>query len=123
LDGTGGDRPNAPLAPLATSGYMRAQFLSGVFPTSAFPIPTPGSDGLLGRNTFRGPGFAEVDLSVGKRFAITERIRLSIRLDSYNALNHVNLNPPVSDLSSSNFGRSTSALLPRQYQAGARIEF
>jgi hypothetical protein len=48
---------------------------------------------------------------------------VGIRLDSYNALNHVNLNPPVSDLSHSNFGRSTSALLPRQYQGGARIEF
>jgi hypothetical protein len=123
LDGTAGDRPNAPLTPLAASGYTRAQFLSGVFPTSAFPIPAPGSDGMLGRNTFRGPGFAEVDLSIGKRFAITERIHFGIRLDSYNALNHVNLNPPVSDLSNSNFGRSTSALLPRQYQGGARIEF
>jgi hypothetical protein len=123
LDGTAGDRPNAPLTPLVTSGYTRAQFLSGIFPTSAFPIPVPGSNGSLGRNTFRGPGFAEVDLSLGKRFPITERIHLSIRLDSYNALNHVNLNPPVSDLSSSNFGRSTSALLPRQYQGGARIEF
>jgi hypothetical protein len=122
-DGTGGDRPNAPLTPLASSGYTRAQFLSGIFPISAFPIPAPGTDGTLGRNTFRGPGFAEVDLSVGKRFAITERLRFSLRLDSYNALNHVNLNPPVSDLSNSNFGRSTSALLPRQYQVGARIEF
>ena len=61
--------------------------------------------------------------AVGKRFAITERIHLGLRLDSYNALNHVNLNPPSSNLSSSNFGRSTSALLPRQYQGGARIEF
>jgi len=123
LDGTGGDRPNAPLTPLPSSGYSRAQFLSGIFPTSAFPIPAPGKDGVLGRDTFRGPGFAEVDLSIGKRFAITERIHVGIRLDSYNALNHVNLNPPVSDLSNSNFGRSTSALLPRQYQGGARIEF
>ena len=123
LDGTAGDRPNAPLNPLASSGYTRAQFLGGIFPASAFAIPTPGSDGTLGRNTFRGPGFAEVDLSLGKRFAIGERLHVGVRFDSYNALNHVNLNAPVSDLSSSNFGKSTSALLPRQYQAGVRIEF
>ena len=123
LDGTAGDRPNAPLTPLPTSGYSRAQFLSGIFPASAFPIPAAGTDGTLGRNTFRGPGFAEVDLALSKRFAITERVHLSIRADSYNALNHVNLNAPVSDLSSANFGRSTSALLPRQYQGGVRIEF
>ena len=123
LDGTAGDRPNAPLNPLASSGYTRAQFLGGIFPASAFAIPTPGSDGTLGRNTFRGPGFAEVDLSLGKRFAIGERLHVGVRFDSYNALNHVNLNAPVSDLSSSNFGKSTSALLPRQYQAAVRIEF
>lgn len=123
LDGTAGDRPNAPLTPLPTSGYTRAQFLSGIFPASAFPIPAAGTDGTLGRNTFRGPGFAEVDIALSKRFAITERVHLSIRADSYNALNHVNLNAPVSDLSSANFGRSTSALLPRQYQGGVRIEF
>lgn len=123
LDGTAGDRPNAPLTPLPSSGYSRAQLLSGIFPAAAFPIPARGTDGTLGRNTFRGPGFAEVDLSLGKRFAIGERVHLSVRLDSYNALNHVNLNTPVADLSSSNFGRSTSALLPRQYQGGVRIEF
>lgn len=122
-DGTAGDRPNAPLTPLASAGYTRAQFLNGIFPASVFPVPTPGADGNLGRNTFRGPGFAEVDFSLGKRFTITERVHLGIRLDSYNALNHVNLNAPVSDLSSSNFGRSTSTLLPRQYQGGVRIEF
>jgi hypothetical protein len=123
LDGTAGDRPNAPLIPLPVSGYSRDQFLNGVFPASAFPIPAPGTDGTLGRNTFRGPGFAEVDLSIGKRFAITERVHFSIRLDAYNAFNHVNLNAPTSDLSSATFGKSTSALLPRQYQGGVRIDF
>jgi hypothetical protein len=122
-DGTAGDRPNAPLSPLPQSGFSRAQLLGGIFPASAFPIPAPGTDGTLGRNTFRGPGFAEVDLSLGKRFTITERLHLAVRIDSYNALNHVNLNTPVSDLSSSTFGKSTSALLPRQYQGGARVEF
>ena len=73
-DGTAGDRPNAPTTALASSGYSRAQFLSGLFPASAFPIPAPGVDGTLGRNTFRGPGFADIDLSLGKRFAITERV-------------------------------------------------
>lgn len=123
LDGTAGDRPNAPLTPLPASGYSRAQFLSGIFPASAFPIPARGENGTLGRNTFRGPGFAQVDLSLSKRFAIGEHVRLGIRLDSYNALNHVNLNAPVGDLSNANFGRSTSALLPRQYQGGVRLEF
>lgn len=122
-DGTSGDRPNAPLSSLASSGFSRQQFLSGVFPASAFPTPAPGTIGNLGRNTFTGPGFLEVDLSLSKRFAITERIHFQIRGDAFNALNRVNLNTPTGDLSSNTFGRSTSALSPRQFQLGARLEF
>ncbi len=123
-DGTAADRPNAPSSSIPRSGFSRQQFLSGIFPISAFPIPTKGTNGTLGRNTFRGPGFVEIDLSIAKTFRMTERIRLQLRGDAFNALNRVNLNSPISDLSSTaTFGQSTSALSPRQFQAGARLEF
>lgn len=122
-DGTAGDRPNAPAANIARSGFSPAQFLKGIFPVSAFPIPTKGTDGSLGRNTFTGPSYQEIDASLAKHFAITELIKLEIRVEAFNALNHVNLNPPTTDLSSSVFGRSTSTLIPRQFQAGVRIDF
>jgi hypothetical protein len=122
-DGTAGDRPNAPAADVPRSGWTRQEFLNGIFPVSAFPIPVKGTNGTLGRNTFRGPQFLEVDMSLAKRFAITERIHMQLRGDAFNALNHVNLNSPVLDLSSATFGQSTSALSPRQFQVGARIEF
>ena len=47
-DGTAGDRPNVPAASVPRSGFTRAQFLSGIFPVSAFPTPAPGVDGNLG---------------------------------------------------------------------------
>jgi hypothetical protein len=123
-DGTAYDRPNAPSSSVPRTGYDRQQFLSGVFPVSAFPIPVKGTDGTLGRNTFRGPGFVEIDLSIAKTFKVTERIRFQLRGEAFNALNRVNLNAPVLDLSSTaTFGQATSALSPRQFQAGARIEF
>jgi outer membrane receptor protein involved in Fe transport len=122
-DGTSGDRPNAPAESVPRSGFSREQFLTGMFPASAFPIPAPGANGTLGRNTFRGPGFVEVDTSLDKRFAITERVHLQFRVDAFNVLNHVNLNSPVVDLSSTSFGRSTSALSPRQFQLALRLEF
>src|SRR5260370_39040504 len=110
-DGTASDRPNAPSSAIPRSGYTRQQFLSGIFPISAFPIPTKGTNGTLGRNTFRGPGFVEVDLSIAKTFHFTERLRLQLRADAFNALNRVNLNTPILDLSSTaTFGQSTSAL-------------
>lgn len=122
-DGTAGDRPNAPGPNIARGGYTRAQFLTGMFPVSAFPIPTLGTDGNLGRNTFTGPGYAEVDMALEKQFRLSERLKLGIRGEAYNAFNHVNLSAPVLDLSSATFGQSTSTLSPRQFQVGARLSF
>jgi Carboxypeptidase regulatory-like domain len=122
-DGTAGDRPNAPSSSIARSGYSRQQFLTGIFPVSAFPIPVKGTNGNLGRNTFTGPGYQEIDMSLVKVFRVKERVRIEFRIEAFNVLNRVNLNPPTTDLSSGTFGQSTSTLLPRQFQAGVRIEF
>src|SRR5207237_9727061 len=84
-DNTGGDRPNAPTTSLQTSGWSRQQFLTGIFPASAFPIPLPGQDGNLGRTTYRGPGFAQTDLSLAKNFRLTERVQANLRGDAFNA--------------------------------------
>ena len=107
-DGSNLDRPNAPMTPLSAN-WDRSNYLTGLFPASMFPVPTPGTNGNLGRNVYRGPGFAETDLSLAKTFRILERVSCQIRFDAFNAFNRVNLGNPVSDLSNSNFGRSMSA--------------
>src|SRR5581483_10102506 len=122
-DGTNLDRPNAPAASVPRGGWSRSDYLLGLFPAAAFPTPLPGTDGNLGRNVFRGPGFAETDLSLAKTFRIRERLAAQIRMDAFNAFNRVNLNNPVTDLSNSNFGRSTAADTPRVFQAKLRLEF
>jgi hypothetical protein len=122
-DGQNGDRPNAPGPGLPRSGFSRSAFLTGIFTAAQFPSPTLGTDGNLGRNVFRGPGFAEVDLLVARKFRVSERIKAELRGEAFNALNRVNLANPVTDLSSSSFGRSTSQLTPRQYQLILRVSF
>lgn len=122
-DGTNNDRPNAPAASVQQGGWNRSNYLTGIFTASQFPRPATGTDGSLGRNAYRGPGFAEIDLSLAKRIAITERVSTQIRLDAFNALNRVNLNNPVSDLSSGSLGRSTGTYTPRAFQAGLRVAF
>jgi hypothetical protein len=117
------DRPNAPADSIARGGYSRSSFLTGIFPISAFPAPAPGTNGALGRNVFRGPGFAQTDFSLAKTFKLSERLATQLRFDAFNAFNRVNLNNPVTDLSNNNFGRSTSADTPRAFQAKLRIEF
>ena len=65
------------------------------FNPAAFANPAPGTFGNTGRNTLIGPGFTDVDISLGKTFPLHwERIRLDIRADAYNAFNHVNYANP-----------------------------
>jgi hypothetical protein len=122
-DGTANDRPNAPLTPLPAGGYSRSQFLTGFLTTSEFPHPVLGTDGSLGRSTYFGPGFAQVDLSLQKNFSISERVKLQFRVNAYNAFNRVNLTNPTTDLNSSNFGRSTGQQTPRLLEGVLRLSF
>ena len=54
-DGTGGDRPNNPGETVRRSGFETADYLKGLFRASDFPVPTPGTNGNLGRNAFADP--------------------------------------------------------------------
>lgn len=74
----------------------------------AFIIPPSTRQGTLGRNALRGYPVAQLDLSLRRRFTLTELINLQIRMDVFNFLNHPNFGEPVSDLSSGLFGRSTA---------------
>lgn len=115
------DRPNAPLG-LQTSFNQQA-FLNGIFPASAFIRPAPGANGTLGRNTFRGPSYTTVDLSIARQFSFTETMKLQLKVEAYNALNNVNLYLPVADLSLPTFGKSTQAFEPRNLQLGVKFTF
>ncbi len=48
------------------------------------------------RNQFRGPGFFNSDLSFGKNFHATERVKITIGANIYNIFNHPNFQPPNS---------------------------
>lgn len=128
-DGGGGavgggfyDRPNAPPAGTPTT-FATDQFLSGILPASLFAKPTPGTNGTLGRNTFRGPRYVTLDLSLTRNFQMGGSRVLQVRTDVYNALNNLNLFLPNVDLSVSNFGRSTQAFDARAVQVGVRVLF
>ena len=82
--------------------------------------------GSVGRNTLRGPGFFETDLSVYRTFTITERIQFQFRAEALNATNHANFANPTSDINNGNFGFVTGTTGPnqaRQWRFGARVSF
>jgi Carboxypeptidase regulatory-like domain len=60
----------------------------------AFIQPPPGTYGNVGRNTLTGPSLVETDLSLAKRFSISERVGLQFRAELFNIINHANLNTP-----------------------------
>lgn len=78
--------------------------------------------GNLGRYALRAPGAWNLDASVAKSFDLTERFKLQLRGDLFNAFNHTNLSGLVTDISKSTFGRLTSATA-RSMQIGARLSF
>ncbi len=127
-DGGGGavgggfyDRPNAPVG--INTNFSRQDFLNGLFSASAFPAPIAGTNGNLGRNTFRGPGYMTLDISLGRQISFGERKKLMLKLEAFNALNNVNLYLPNADLSLPTFGKSTQAFEPRTLQASVKFIF
>jgi hypothetical protein len=82
--------------------------------------------GTVGRNTLRGPGFFEADLSIFRTFRITESANLQFRAEALNATNHANFANPASDVTGANFGIVTSTYGPnqsRQWRFGLRFSF
>jgi len=67
-------------------------------------VPAPGTYGNLGRNTFRGPGFVNVDGSVFKTFGLTEGMSLQLRTEVFNLFNHPSFALPETNLLSPTFG-------------------
>lgn len=59
----------------------------------AFTFPEPGGTGL-GRNIFQGPSYWNLDASVSKGFKVNERVRMVLRAEAFNALNHPNFRNP-----------------------------
>ena len=93
------------------------------FNTAAFTFPALGTFGNAGRNILTGPGFQNVNASLVKNTALTERVNLQFRAEAFNLFNHPNFNLPDNFLGSPTFGRITSARDPRHIQFGLKLLF
>jgi hypothetical protein len=65
------------------------------FNPSAFVLPPPGQFGTAGRNSLRGPGFAEFDLAVRKVFHLARETQIVFGAEAFNLLNHPNFSVPT----------------------------
>lgn len=76
----------------------------------AFAIPPPNAQGNLGRNSLTGFGLGQLDLALGREFALREEGVLALRLEAFNVTNHPQFGDPIRFLDSPLFGRSVSML-------------
>jgi hypothetical protein len=75
-------------------------------------------------NWLRGDASTTLDMSLMRRFGITEKSRFEIKVDFINALNQVNWNNPTMTLTSTDFGRVTTPKnSPRLIQFQGRFQF
>jgi hypothetical protein len=91
-----------------------------------FSEPAAGFIGSSGRNSFRGPGFFNIDASLVKRFQVAERKSVTFRAEAYNLINHPDFANPSVTLSQGEpaFGRISSVVNnPRIMQMALRFDF
>jgi hypothetical protein len=72
-----------------------AGYIQWIDPSNVSPVPAAGSTpGVIGQfgtcsvGDVRGPGYANVDLSLHKNFIFTEAMRMEFRFEALNAFNH-----------------------------------
>ncbi len=77
------------LAPVQTGGSI-----DHWFSTESFGEAPPGTFGTCGPGTFYGPGLNNWDLSLFKKFPVTENRYFEFRSEFFNAWNHPQFEPP-----------------------------
>jgi hypothetical protein len=134
----GADRPDHNASPaLSTSRAVREDYFGlGVNNASLFSIPlgvaggtgpNHGRFGSLGRNTFRGPGFHQFDVSLVKDTPIgpaanPERVVMQFRAECFNIFNIVNFGLPANILLGPGFGMISRTAGPsRQLQFSLKL--
>jgi len=110
------------LSPLTCAGTpLICTSATGVQLTGDYSLGAPS-----GRDILSGPRTLNFDLTVGKRFPITEKVNLGFRAEFYNAFNITNYQIPygTTTIGAQNFGQILTTSLPaREIQFSLRLDF
>ncbi|HEX4006393.1 MAG TPA: carboxypeptidase-like regulatory domain-containing protein [Acidobacteriaceae bacterium] len=114
---TGTIRPDRTGAPLYKSpaGYFLNQ--------AAYTAPAPGQWGNAGRDSITGPDQFSFNASMARTFRLSDKLNLDARVDSTNAINHVNYSAWNTAVTSPQFGLPASANGMRSLQTTFRVRF
>jgi hypothetical protein len=118
-------------------GGLRAQLIGNPFPAgfqqsinqwfdpAAFSDPPVQQYGNSGRNIIPGPGLADLDFSLFKKFRLSEKSTLQLRAEYFNLLNHPNFLYPTTttDATWNTGGILTQAMPARVGQLALKVTF
>jgi outer membrane receptor protein involved in Fe transport len=94
------------------------------FDKGAYAAPRQYTYGSSGRNQLRTDSLQNVDLSLFREDRFTERIRMQLRAEAFNLLNHATFGIPQLNFTNARFGQVTSTVsTARQIQLGLRFLF
>jgi len=83
----------------------------------------------VGRNTMRGPGVANMDMSLFRTFKLNNQFNLQFRAEAFNVSNTPHFSNPNGNVNSSNFGKVLSTQTAyalgrsREFRFGLRLGF
>jgi len=111
LDGNLSDRPSTTdgLAFFSGHGSRKLAVAPGRAATDFFVLTKEGS---VGRNTARGDGSINLDLTMRKRFQLNERHALDFRSEFFNVMNRANFGLPVRVIGAPGFGSAVETATP-----------
>lgn len=113
------DRPN-----LVGDPHLSNPAPQAWFNTKAFAAPKAFTFGSAGRNILRTAGLDDLDLSLFREDSLTEKIKLQLRAEVFNSLNHPTFGTPQAVFTNSQFGQITTTVsTARQIQLGLKILF
>ena len=121
LDGNLTDRLDNTNGLIQSGDARQPLILTGQTTQMLAPV---GSDGRIGRNTFRAGGTIVFDVAASKKFSFSRSQAISIRVEVFNFLNHNNFGIPARYLEAPAFGRATNTTTPsRRVQLSLKYSF
>jgi hypothetical protein len=117
--GTGPERPNC----MAGNPNISNGTINEWFNINAFSIPQAYTFGNCGPYLVRGPHFFNIDAGIHRDFRVTERVKLTLRGELFNSLNHVNFSNPNAQIGGPTAGQISATQPARTVQIAMRAVF
>jgi hypothetical protein len=119
LNGIGGQRATQLLPNVFNENPTVDHYLS----RAAFGTPAPGTLSTMRPLNVVNPGVFQLDMALSRTFKVREAQSIQVRGETFNLPNHLNPGPPITGLSSTNFGQITTAADPRIMQFALKYVF